>query len=88
VAQVVIPVALAPLLLAEAWSSTPPRGLAVAGSLALVAIGGAILGRSTAVAWLVAQPPAASAPTGSAASALASSSPARELTASPQPERP
>jgi drug/metabolite transporter (DMT)-like permease len=65
VVQVVVPVALAPLLLSESWSSTPLGGGAVVVSLGIVAAASAALGRSPAVAALLAQPPA-SEPTGPA----------------------
>lgn len=67
VVQVVVPVALAPLLLSESWSSTPLGGGVVVASLAVVAAASAALGRSPKVAALLAQPPA-SDPTGPAPS--------------------
>jgi drug/metabolite transporter (DMT)-like permease len=53
VAQVVIPVALAPLLGGESWTSTPLHGAFLAVMLGVVALGAAALGRSPAVSTLV-----------------------------------
>ena len=87
VAQVVIPVLLAPLVLNESWATTPLGGGLVVLSLAAVAAGAAILGRSEAVAWLVAHPSSASAVTGTAASEEPSSALASSLAGPPQLER-
>jgi drug/metabolite transporter (DMT)-like permease len=54
VAQITIPVLLAPLITGENWASTPLGGAVLVGFLALVAAGAGALGRSAAVSGLVA----------------------------------
>jgi drug/metabolite transporter (DMT)-like permease len=54
VAQITVPVVLAPLLTGENWASTPLGGGALVGFLVLVAAGAGALGRSPAVSGLVA----------------------------------
>ena len=53
VAQVVLPVLLAPLLAGEAWGKTPLSGVPLLVSLAVVAAGAAVLGSARAVAGLL-----------------------------------
>ena len=53
VAQVTLPVVLAPLVSGESWGSTPLGGLAIPAFLAAVATGAGLLGRSPAVSGLV-----------------------------------
>ena len=54
VVQITVPVALAPLITGESWTSTPLGGVALVGFLALVVAGAGALGRTTAVSGLVA----------------------------------
>ena len=67
VTQLLVPVLLAPVLVHEAWSSTPLGGLVLLGGLLLVAAGSAVLASSRVVAALTAgatgSPPAATSAT-------------------------
>ncbi|MEA2382176.1 MAG: hypothetical protein QOH72_2147 [Solirubrobacteraceae bacterium] len=52
-AQVVVPVALAPLIAGESWARTPGGGLALGAGVGVVAVGAAILGGSGPVRDIV-----------------------------------